>query len=174
MVACRSISCGLVCSCLETALYIWDWDKPNQKCTFFTERRDVLGCLQTLALPTCLPVSAHSYSRRSYRLRDLASFSLTRGGPLSARWMVSASVGEVTAVGLGPFEPRVWILSGDSFWQLLMGDTSTSPPSRPWACIMETPASRKINDVAQWALMKCKWCEPHPGGKTPELRSAMK
>lgn len=67
----------------------------------------------------------------------------THGGPLSARWMVSASVREVTAGRPGLSWPRVWILSSDSSWQLLMGDTSSAPPltpTHPWACIMETPA----------------------------------
>lgn len=61
-----------------------------------------------------LPVCAHS-CLHVHAVWDLASFSPTRGGPLSARWMVSASVSEVTAGWPGLSWPRVWILSSDSF-----------------------------------------------------------
>lgn len=100
-------------------------------------------------------------------------FLSTHGGPLSARWMVSASVREVTAGWPGLSWPWVWILSSDSSWQLPMGAASTAPPTHELAS-WKLLVYWEINDVSQHALMKCKWYEPHPGEMRPELISDLK
>lgn len=73
----------------------------------------------------CIPAFMCVYSLGADR------FLHAHGGPLSARWMVSAGVREVTAGWPGLSWLRVWILSSDSYWQLPMGDKSTAAPPTP-------------------------------------------